>query len=114
MIFWVGFIGKLVDLILTKVIGKQVDLKLDERKRAARAFVRLHEAIAQLENAAWEFLALAEPVVEGRRSYLWKSPLRKLAGEADDASRDFGDALAGLLRVIGIYDSALAFLLGRV
>jgi len=111
MMMWIGFIGKLVDLVLTKIIGKQVDLKLDDRKRAARAFLSLHDALTTLGAIAHEFLAYVQPVVEGRQPRLYRAKLRDLATRADTASRSFVEALHRLHRIIGIYDPQLAMFL---
>ena len=111
MLTWVGFIGKLIDLVVTKIIGKQVDLKLDDRKRAARAFLGLHDALTTLGAIVSEFLAYVQPVLEGTQPRLYRAKGRDLATRGDAASRSLVEALHRLHRVIGIYDPQLALFL---
>jgi len=96
MVLWIGFIGKLVELILTKIDGKYVDLRLDERKQAARAFLALHEALIQLEAVAVGIRDEINAVLAGRRSYLWRGPFGRIVHRGDDASRAFADSLREL------------------
>jgi hypothetical protein len=49
MVTWSGFIAKVVELLISKVVGKKIDLALDDRKKAARTFLRLHHLLNELE-----------------------------------------------------------------
>jgi hypothetical protein len=111
MFVWVGLIGKLVELILSKIVGKCLDLKLDERKRAAKAFLEFHEAVAKLEMVARDFLRAVHPAVVGEKPRLYRAPFDAIARDADAASRAFVDSFRELHQVINIYEPKLALLL---
>lgn len=49
MVTWSGFIAKMVELLISKVVGKKIDLAFDERKKAAKTFLRLHHLLNELE-----------------------------------------------------------------
>jgi len=114
MFVWVGLIGKLVELILSKIVGKRLDLKLDERKRAAKAFLEFHEALAKLEMVAHDFLRAVHPAVVGEKPRLYRAPFDAIARDADAASRAFVDSFRALHQVIRIYDPKLALLLAGI
>jgi hypothetical protein len=111
MVLWIGFLGKLVELVLTKIVGKQVDLSLDERKRAARTFLRLYEALTELEDVAFSVAAEIERVLTGRRPYLYRNSFIGVAQRGDAASGAFLDLVSDLQHVIQIYDRPLANIL---
>lgn len=54
MVTWSGFIAKMVELLVAKIAGKKIDLALDDRKRAARTFLRLHHLLNELETITRE------------------------------------------------------------
>jgi hypothetical protein len=58
MLAALGLVGKAVELLVSTVAKKKLDLALDDKKRAAKAFVRLHESILELERR----IAAAAPV----------------------------------------------------
>jgi hypothetical protein len=73
MLTWVGFIGRLLDLLLTKVAGKQIDLALDEGKRALRLFVDLYDSVDDIVALTGTFLTRLQPRprIEGRSSQVY-------------------------------------------
>lgn len=57
MVTWGGLIAKMVELLISKVVGKRIDLAFDERKKAARTFLRLHHLLNELEGITREILS---------------------------------------------------------
>jgi hypothetical protein len=114
MFVWVGLIGKLVELILSKIVGKHLDLRLDERKKAAKAFFEFHEALAKLEMVSHDFLKAVHPTVVGEKQRLYRAPFNAIARDADAASRSFVDSFRELHQVIKIYDPKLTLLLSGI
>jgi hypothetical protein len=89
MILWAGFIGKLLDFILSKVIAKKVEMRLDERKNAARAFLQMYEALIALESVTAKFKDETTAVITGSKARLLRDSIEQLAHEADLASMEF-------------------------
>lgn len=114
MLLWVGFIGKLVELMLTKIIGKRIDLRLDQRKQAAKAFLDLHDALVALGDAADEFVRVVGPVVAGTQPRLYRGAVDAIASRADTASGSLLRSLDNLHSIIEIYDPTLGDLLRGV
>ncbi|HEY9116550.1 MAG TPA: hypothetical protein VIN11_01925 [Roseivirga sp.] len=103
-----GLIGKLVYFLATKLIEKKLDLALDDKKRACRAFVELYYCTDKLEDITNEFLK------ELKRS---KNELQggglpnlfALHGRSLDAlSSRFLEIGAELHRAVELYDETLA------
>jgi len=114
MFVWSGFISKLVELILSKIVGKQLDLKLDQRKSAAKVFLEFHDALVNLETVAHDFLREVSPEVVSKNPRLYRFPFTTIARNADVASRSFVDSFCKLHQVISIYDTQLALLLSGI
>ena len=108
---WSALIGKLIELLLSKVVGKHVDLALDERKRAAKAFLRFYEAVVQVEILAQAFLTHAQPFLAGEQPRLYQAVFTTLSTDADHESTEFLASLRQLHPVLDLYDSDLATLL---
>jgi hypothetical protein len=111
---WLGFIGKLFQFCLEKVIGKKIDLAQDQRKRSATAFLRLYNSLQSLENLCATFLHIARPVVVGERKRLRNESFRVLSQEADRASEEFLASAKDLIGALQIFDPTLALMLGQV
>src|SRR5215831_16474585 len=114
MLVWVGFIGNLVQQTLLEFIENFINIELDERKRAAKAFLEFHEALAKLETVANDFIREVHPVIVGEKPRLYRAPFDAIARDADAASGAFVDSFRKLHRLIGIYDSKLALLLSGI
>jgi hypothetical protein len=114
MLTWVGFVGQLLDFVLAKIVGRHVDLALDERKRATRAFLDLYEAVDDVVDLAETFLTRLQPVVDGEKSRVFVAWLEPIADKLDGASRSFLQALIKVERVIAIYDRSLLLMLSNV
>ncbi len=109
-----GFIGQLADFILKKVLGNRLDLTLDKKMRAAKAFLHFYDALIQIESVSFEFLKLIQPVVNGEQVRLFRAPFDQIAKEADKATQQFVKSFQELHEVVGIYDPALYIMLGDI
>jgi len=114
MFSWAGFIGKLVELILSKIMVKHIDLELDERKNAAKAFIKFYDSLVQLEAIANYFVLEASTGSFQGKSGLYKAPLAEVAKKSDEASKSFISSFSELKDVVQIYDPYLALILSGV
>lgn len=114
VIGWLGFIGRLMQFCVEKIVGKRIDLRLDERKRAATSFIRLYNSLQDLDSICAQFLGILEPVVNGSRKRLRNEWVRRLSEATDKASAEFLDAAKEMVGAIQIFDPTLALLLGQV
>src|SRR3954451_9085016 len=113
MFTFAGFIGKMIEFLVTRVAGKHIDLALDEKKTAARAFFRFHESVAQLKAILDEFLEYSETFIQGRNFNVRASRISAIAGKLNPASKEFVNSLEQLGPALALYDPALAKVLGR-
>ena len=104
-------IEKVFQFALDKLAGKALELRLDEKKRAAKAFLRLYESILDLEHCGTLFLAAIQPVREGRKQRIYDHWVKDLSTAIDDASQEFLKSCSDVHRVMYIYDPPLATLL---
>ena len=110
-----GMVAKLVEFVLTTIVGKQLDLRLDDRKRVSRAFLALFDAILEVERVVKEFKDHLAPVIKGRRGF-WMPKAWSLDyfSRAQKASDHFVDALTKVGSAISIYDLSLRLLLDDI
>ena len=113
MLTLMGLIGKIVDFILSKIVGRQIDLALDEKRRAAKAFVRFHESLDRLTNVLDRFLGYTQSFLEGRNFHLRYSSIGGVFESAKSASKEFLESLEQLDPVLSLYDPALSVMLGK-
>ena len=111
MISWAGFLGKLAEFILSKLVDKTLDASFDEKKKAARAFLEFYETLAEIENLTATFVARTQPLVAGEKSRIYSAWLASAAERFDSVSPRFLAALRGLQAVIHIYDPTLSRML---
>lgn len=114
MLTWMGFVGKLIELILNKVVGKKLDLTLDEKKKAAKAFFRFHEAVVELEIILDHFLSYIESFVQGRNSNIHRVHLDSATRNLESASSEFLSSLKELGKVLYFFDRNLAALFAYI
>jgi hypothetical protein len=114
MLTLTGLIGKIVELILSKVIGRQIDLALDEKRRAARAFVRFHESLNRLTSVLDEFLKYTQSFLEERNFHLRFSLIESHFERAKSASKEFLESLDQLGSILFLYDPTLGAMLSRI
>jgi hypothetical protein len=108
MLIWQGVIGKMVGFMSTKLAGKWVDLKLDEKKRAARTFVKLYFAMEQLEEITTNIVKVLGEAEKGTQIDIHGGSLLYLSKEVDANTVMFLDSVADLGKVIELYDPVLA------
>jgi DNA-binding Xre family transcriptional regulator len=70
MIVWQGLIGKMVGFLATKLLGKKIVLLLDDRKKAARAFVKLYNAITELEQVTSLLINELNDIKKGKSKFI--------------------------------------------
>jgi hypothetical protein len=114
MITVLGLLGKAVDLIVSTVAKKTIDLTLDEKKQAAKAFIRLHESLSELEQVASEFLAYIQLLKVENGSVLFSSRLEHMSARLKPTGTEFVKALREVTPVLGFYSPELMLLLGQV
>lgn len=111
MIAWAQLVAKVIEVLLSKTAGRELENRLDKKKAAVRAFLDLHESLLILEHATKMFIAEAKAVSDGSKPRLFRVPLKKVVEEADRGSQLFLRSVGDLHSVIAIYDPALAALL---
>lgn len=114
MLTWLGFFGKLIDFTVTKLLGKKIDLSLDEKKRAAKAFLRFHDSVLELEIILGKFIAFVESIIAGRNSRIYGSKLETAIEGLERASSEFIKNMESLGQVLYFYDDQLATLFAHV
>lgn len=115
MLGWLGLLGKLVEFSITKIAEKKIDLALDQRKHAAKTFLRLHESLEKLSQASMEFIYQSRDGLSSEsRRVLYRVPIEKIAKDIDNASTAFFSAFEDLNQIILLYDEDLYSLLWGV
>lgn len=109
-----GLIGKFVDLLATKLIGKKIDLALDDRKRACRAFVELYYCVERLEDISDHFLEELKDIRESGNGWMVVNSLALHGSSISSLSQRFLDIGAELDRVVELYDPDLARAIGQL
>ncbi len=103
MLTWMGIIGKLIELVLTKVVGSKIDLVLDDKRRAAKAFVRFHESVITLESMLDDFLKEMEMLFKDKDFHISHINNRNYINNLKDAAREFVDSMEQLGNVLYFY-----------
>src|SRR6266481_1741235 len=108
MIGWINLLGRMVVFVVEKLATKKIDLLLDERRKAARQFLRLYHALADLEILTAELIVELRAMVDENDSGVSKEWLTNVATAVDETSQRFLEATLGLHDVLEIFDPALA------
>jgi hypothetical protein len=111
---WMGFLGKLIEFVATKLVGKKLDLALDEKKKACKAFLKLLDSLTELESLLGDFIEFVETFVGGNNSQINRDALEKITKRLGGASSEFFDSLKKLGPIISLYDPQIARLLSRI
>ena len=114
MITWIGFIGKLVDFILEKIISKKIEMSMDTKRKAARTFVHLYDALELLEAAASRFIVVTQPLIDGKQQRIYTAWMKQVAPKVDQASALFLATVKDLQYVLRFYDPSLSEFLADV
>lgn len=110
-----GLIGKLVEFLATKLLGRKIDLALDDRKRACRAFTEFYYCIDRLEEITSTFLneidialkGTNDPTVGGS-AYWVINEFHNQSGAIETVSRRFLAIGSELGWAVEIFDPTLA------
>lgn len=114
MITWIGFAGKLIEFIAMKLLGKQLDLALDDKKRACRAFLDLHDALFDVEQVASKFLSMLQRIGVDKRPRLYSAWVRGFQEEVESCTARFVGAANQVSRVLEVLDPAVLLMFGQV
>lgn len=115
MLTSLGLVGKVIEFLVTTVSKKKLDLALDDRKRAAKAFIRLHEALLELETISVAFISYVEGLKNGKNSKLYKVHIdRRFLATLKPSAKEFFDSLRELTPTLSLYGPELSELLGAV
>jgi hypothetical protein len=102
------FAANVTEFVLTKLIGRNIELFLDDRKRAARAFVALFQSLEALSNSIVPLEDQLESVASGNAKRLFAVQTEAAVKKIEIETRAFFKSLDKLQAVIKIYDSTLS------
>jgi hypothetical protein len=110
-----SLILKVIEFILTKIAGKAIEWRMDEKKRAAEAFLGLFDAVTGLRSTIDEFVRHLNPIVRGERG-LWmpRDWTVEFSERVDQRSKEFIEAVNRVRKVIEVYDLDLYLLLSNM
>jgi hypothetical protein len=109
MVTWLGYIGKLVELMATTLIGKRITLALDPKRRAGQTFIRLHYILGALTEVTEELTTnLDKPLVDGIGREAW---LFNVDEEITRLSNEFLHLTDKLHQTLEIFDPNLSLAL---
>jgi hypothetical protein len=109
MVVWLGFIGKMIGFLAGKLADKDIDLALDQKRKAARTFVRLHQILEELRGLSEELAEnIDQPMIGGRYRQDW---LFDLDERITLLSNEFLHLTNKLHEVIKIFDPNLSMAL---
>lgn len=108
MIGWSGLIGQLVQYILSKISGKEVDMTAENRRRASRTFLGFYQTLSDLESVVQDTLFVLEKWGEIGEPRARKEWLADLGFAIDETSQRFLESTLGIQEVLEIFDPVLA------
>lgn len=114
MLGWTGFIGGLLEFMIKRLLGRTMDLALNDSRRACSAFWHLHTSVAKLHRDTASFVAALGRVADGSQSRLYTREIRRAVTEIEGHSREFLDVARELIDALSIYDKKLATFVGGV
>jgi hypothetical protein len=72
MIVWLGLIGNMIKFMVEKLASKRIDLAMDQKRKAGRIFVRVHEILERLCELSQELSEnIDQPTVNGLHREAW-------------------------------------------
>lgn len=114
MIGWIGFIGKVVEFVATKLIGKRIDLALDDKKRACKAFLNLYDSVIHLEQVTRVINSDLELIITGKKDRIYSFWLERMSPQIDSASTEFLNGIHELWQAIEVLDPNLVLLFSSI
>lgn len=103
-----AIIGKLVELIASKLLGRAIDLTGDKRRRVCRAMTALYFSVERLEELVEEVIRGIERSLETRDPNWAVSTVLNASPSLEALSQRFYDEGEELYWVLTIFDPALA------
>lgn len=103
-----GIVGKLVELLLSKIAGKKLDLLLDDRRRVCRTFAEFYFCLARLEDISTLLLTPLRDAVSSHDPSPFVIKLATVAPSLDALSQQFLDVGERLEWVVKLYDETLS------
>jgi hypothetical protein len=97
--------------LLTKLIGKKIEIALDEKKKAARAFLNLFDLISCLERSLTSLERQFENVVSGKQERLFAIEAGAAIDQLQAGTNSFIKSINQLESIIQIFDPDLAIIL---
>lgn len=103
-----GLIGKLVELLASKLLSRGIDLALDDRKRACRSLVELYFCIDGLEDITARFIEELRGVEDQTSGWRVINGVALYGRTLDSLSQRFLNAGTELYQTLAIIDPPLA------
>jgi hypothetical protein len=108
VIGWIGLIGRAIAFALEKIAGKKIELTMDQRRKAARIFLRLYHAVLDLELLSKELMVELRAMANETDPEISGEWLRNISYAIDETSERFLEATQGIRDVLIIFDPVLA------
>jgi hypothetical protein len=113
MLGWTGFQTKIVDFLLSKAIDRVSKFLPDEKRKAARALIRLYEHLEDSDLLLEDLLEVFDKALEQKKPILFSKNLvpfeNQITRLTEDAARQYDELIA----TIYLFDPDLARLLER-
>jgi hypothetical protein len=106
-----SLIGKVLELMATKLLGKLIDLPLDRRRQSAKVFFALYQSTTELSGLLQRIILIFEDASKRKKPIILSKELVPLLEEVIAQSRRFSSAMAKTINVLDIVDPRLASLL---
>jgi hypothetical protein len=103
-----GIVGKIVTLIVSKTVGKLVDLPFDKRRKACRSLTKLYYCIQALDDVTEEFYECFKDFESGGDASAMANALNNNGYKVELASNMFIELGEELHAGLEIIDPALA------
>jgi hypothetical protein len=107
MLTGLGLIGKLIEFLATKLIGRRIDLSLDDRRRACRAFTELYYCVDRLEEITSIFLNELD-LLQADSAYNIINEYHNQSDAIESVSRRFLEIKAEVGWALEVFDPTLA------
>jgi hypothetical protein len=105
---WIEYIGRFINFAVQKITSNKIDLSMDYRRRAARQFLTLYHAVADLEVLSQELTIELRAMTQEQDPSVSREWLRKTSDTVDETSQRFLEATHGLFETLKIFDPVLA------
>lgn len=114
MLGWIALIGRTISFALEKLASKAIDLTTDQRRKSARQFLALYQAVEDLEVLSKEVMVELRDMNQMADPSLAREWLRDVSIAVDETSQRFFESTRGLRTVLEIFDPVLATTIGTL